>query len=446
MARAVGTKSGAEAGRDRRSSATAFAALAGLCVLAVAVAAPARAADAPASSEILAPGPHGVGHWGGKPTSPCVLEDDERLRTIPVEIWYPAAPHPDSARPLANQQEAEPVIGAEPYPLILYSHGFSSTSNEGTSLNSHLASHGYVVMAPEFPFTHLFTPGGLDLFDVINQHGDVSFLIDVMLEWSQLPGHPFEAAVDPERIGIAGLSLGGMTTLLTAFHSQLRDPRVKVAVPIAAPGDFFGESFYDHAEVPLMIMASDRDALVSYTHSAVTSFERANSPRTFVTLVGGSHTGWAHYAPLYMEGMHNPDSVGCGAIAGEIPADMSDSDFLEVLGGEAEGIVSPTSPLPCQGELAELVEIESMRPSRQHELTILAVRPFLDLHLSRDESRRASAEAFLSGPLMDENPELQVCRDDAVCVPEPSQALLAAAALGTLAALRRGRRPAISRR
>jgi MYXO-CTERM domain-containing protein len=368
-----------------------------------------------------------------------VLEDDQRLRTIPVEIWYPAAPFPDPARPLVNQQEAEPVIGAEPYPLVIYSHGFSSTSNEGTNLNSHLASWGYVVMAPEFPFTHLFTPGGLDLFDVINQPGDVSFLIDVMLKWSQLAGHPFEGAIDSERIGIAGLSLGGMTTLLTAFHSQLRDSRVKVAVPIAAPADFFGEAFYDHAEVPLMIVASDRDALVSYTHSAVSAFEHANSPKVFVTLFGASHTGWSYFAKLLMEGEFNPDTLGCSAITDEIPADMSDSDFLEVLGGDAAGIVTPTGPLPCQGELARFLELESMRPSRQHELTILAVRPFLDLHLSRDETRRALAEAFLSGPLVDENPKVQMCRDGAVCVPEPSPSLLAAAALGSLAALRRRR-------
>jgi predicted dienelactone hydrolase len=50
---------------------------------------------------------------------------------LPCELWYPA-PSPDAARP-----------------LVLYSHHSAGHRRAATFLCTHLASHGYVVAAPD---------------------------------------------------------------------------------------------------------------------------------------------------------------------------------------------------------------------------------------------------------------------------------------------------------
>lgn len=404
----------------------------------------AAAASAPTSDDILQPGPHGVGHMGA--AGSLVLEDTARGRTFQLEIWYPTLPPAPPADALAEQEEAPLASAGAPYPLVVYSHGFMSSSDEGRILDRNLASHGTIVAAPRFPFTHFDAPGGPDLLDVVNQPGDVTFVIDTLLAWNEAPGNRFEAGVDGARIGLVGLSLGGMTTLLTAFHRDLRDPRVSAAAAMAAPSAFFSDIFYDFADVPLMLLAANRDAIVGYVDNALPAFERANAPRFLVTLIGGSHTGWSFFGPAAFEDVDNPDTIGCAAIAGTVPSDPAEGQaFLDALGDATAGIIPPSGPLPCQDELAGFLSIRSMRPSRQHELTILAVRPFLDLYLSRDALRAQQAEAFLASSLDAENEDLTSCRDDAVCLPEPPATILAVAALTTLIALRTPRRWRIQR-
>ncbi len=47
----------------------------------------------------------------------------------------------------------------------------------------------------------------------MNQPADVSFLIDTLLAQSTTPGHRLEGMVDKTRIGVTGISLGGMTNV-----------------------------------------------------------------------------------------------------------------------------------------------------------------------------------------------------------------------------------------
>jgi predicted dienelactone hydrolase len=111
--------------------------------------------------------------------------------------------------------------------LVTYSHGFMSFRSNGAYLAKHLASHGYLVAAANFPLTHFGTAGGPQFRDVLNQPGDVSFLIDTLLAWSDDPDSRFAGQIDRQRIGAVRLSLGGMTTMLLAFHPSL--------APFAAP-------------------------------------------------------------------------------------------------------------------------------------------------------------------------------------------------------------------
>jgi len=82
--------------------------------------------------------------------------------------------------------------------------------------------------------------------DVVRQPGDVTFVIDRMIYTG--PGTtPAPWTLDPERIGVMGLSLGGMTATLVAFHRGLLDPRVKAAVSIAGSMVMFTRDFFESA-------------------------------------------------------------------------------------------------------------------------------------------------------------------------------------------------------
>ena len=85
----------------------------------------------------------------------------------------------------------------------------------------------------------------------------------------------FAGAVDASRIGLAGFSLGALTTSLATFHPTLRDHRVRAAVAIGGPGCFFGEGLYDTVEVPLLMIHGDLDGIVGYSENAIYSYTRS---------------------------------------------------------------------------------------------------------------------------------------------------------------------------
>ncbi len=83
-------------------------------------------------------------------------------------------------------------IGA-PYPLIIYSHGWLSSSGELMDTKVLLASQGYVVVAPSHhdttPFAHEFVDRPLDIQLVLHElaaitEGDLVGMIDIGKYWA----------------------------------------------------------------------------------------------------------------------------------------------------------------------------------------------------------------------------------------------------------------------
>ena len=256
----------------------------------------------------------------------------------------------------ASHRDRRPSPG---FPLIVYGHGFTSMRSEGAYLARHFASHGYIVVAPDFPLTNIASPGGPRFDDVVHQPGDMSFLIDELLGWNRDPGHDFSDAVDEDRIGAMGLSLGGMTTTLAAFHPRLRDPRIGAAVSIAGPSAMFTPSFFETADVPYLMIAGDADGNVGYDANAASVPARAPGAR-LVTLQGGSHAGFAEIARYVFRWIGNPDTLACRALAGA-PADTGEGEGLAVagLGDVEDGVDQSLGDTPCQRLSTE----RAMRPA-----------------------------------------------------------------------------------
>jgi dienelactone hydrolase len=298
-------------------------------------------------------------------------------RTLPLRVWYPAT---EAGMGMA-------VASGGPFPLVLYSHGFSSYLTEGSNLAAHLASRGYIVMAPEFPLTHLTTPGGPTIIDLVNQPGDISFVLDTALAWNVLDGNLFEGAIDETRVAAAGLSLGGLTTLLVAFHPTLHDPRVRIAAAMAPPADILGEAFYDTRTVPLLILSGDIDAIVAHEPNAVAALMRANSPVALLTLAAGTHTGFTAIANS-LDGLNNADETGCAGLSGG-GAGGPVYDLVAALGGEAAGIVPQVESEACPDVLPR-----GMRPTRQLQVERVAVLSFFDAYFHADAVERGRSCDF----------------------------------------------------
>ena len=260
---------------------------------------PTAPSDTSDSARWLRPGPHAVAR------SELVFVDPSRStsangdyggassRTLVTNLWYPTN-----------------VDGM--HPLIIYSHGFVSNRNGGSYIAEHLASHGYVVVAADYPLTHGGAPGGPLISDVVHQPGDVAFLIDSVIDLNGAD-RPFPGRIDTARIGVAGLSLGGLASTLVAFHPRLRDPRIKAAVSIAGPAHMFTEAFFDTAMLPFLMIAGTVDALVDYESNASTIPDRA-ARGGLVTIEGGSHTSFAAIAEPLLRFMAHPDALGCTAV------------------------------------------------------------------------------------------------------------------------------------
>jgi dienelactone hydrolase len=344
--------------------------------------------DALTTEEVLAPGPYAVGRTSytlvdTSRTTPAHGDQPELpSRTLETAVWYPAT----------TAGSGTPAAEGGPFPLVIYSHGFSSFNQEGKLLNQLLASRGYVIFAPEFPLSSLNTVGGPTITDTANQPADVSFEIDSALAMSAEAGHLLEGKIDADRIAAVGLSLGGLTTLLVTFHEDMRDPRIDVAAALAPPADFFSEAYYDTRVAPLLLEAGTYDEIVDFEANARTAFERANPPVNLYTLVKGTHTAFASYAAA-AGNLSNVDEFGCSALSegelgdGGFPMDGGVAfDLVEALGGAEAGLVPVVEVPDCQGPF-----LPSMTFARQTVLEKASVSSFLESYFAADPTTRDRA-------------------------------------------------------
>lgn len=216
--------------------------------------------------------------WGSSPARPT--------RTLVTTILYPAQGSPSSSPPQAG---ATADHQGGPYPLIVFAHGLGADPQQYISLLSYLAAAGFVVAAPQFPLTSAETPGGPDGGDVINQPGDMSFVITSVLATSAQPSGPLSGMINPQEIGAAGHSNGAITTLGLVANTCCHDSRVKAAVIMAGTTEAYPGGQYDLAQAPpLLLVHGTADQLIPYS-GAVAMFNSARGPKGLFSIKGGSH-------------------------------------------------------------------------------------------------------------------------------------------------------------
>ncbi|HEV2760217.1 MAG TPA: hypothetical protein VGV86_11670 [Acidimicrobiales bacterium] len=233
---------------------------------------------------------------GGDSERPATQVDADR----PFEVTSRTETFVDRSRPTAaaGDQAARPErtlatityypVGDGRFPLVVFAHG-NTVADPGyyRVLLDSWAAAGYVVAAPIFPLSSTRLPGGGG--DLVNQPADVSFVISEMLRMNGEPGGPYTGRVDPGRIGVAGHSLGAMTTLGVGFHSCCLDDRVRAGIVLAGrERPFPTGSFFPGVRSPILIVHGDSDPLIPL-EAARQIYDDALGPRFMVTIVRGDH-------------------------------------------------------------------------------------------------------------------------------------------------------------
>lgn len=216
-------------------------------------------------------------------------------RRIDVTIWHPQ--------------------GEGPFPLLVYAHGTNGAANESLYLVEALVSAGYIVAAPDFPLTSRESHTGIcgaDVTDAPEQVRDVSFVIDSLLADASLA-----PLIDADCIALAGHSLGGVTVYFAIYGLQLRDPRVKVCVPIAAAdpvhsalSNGIGFVGIQHApvSVPVLFLAAEKDIFARTAGRPGAAYARVEGPKHHLMIERGTHV-WFHDGDEQPADHRNPDCL-----------------------------------------------------------------------------------------------------------------------------------------
>jgi hypothetical protein len=180
--------------------------------------------------------------------------------------------------PKAGELSPENLPSDEKYPLVMFSHGYSSNPLVDNQFLQDIASHGFIVVA---------------LF-----HGDLRFpsffeytesqmtrCLTIVRAIEELRSSPVGANIDSMRIGLVGVSFGGATVASLAGGVQNHlvriglDPKVMVGmVPYYGANQRFVNWDMSNVEAPVYIVggALDTNAPLVSTVNALRSLPHEN--------------------------------------------------------------------------------------------------------------------------------------------------------------------------
>jgi len=313
--------------------------------------------------------PDALGPWAVGRTTFTVPNPDVANRVLTVDAWYPVdaedAGGPASAYdlifaqlPSEVAQDEPPVSSQGPFPLAVFSHGSNGIRFQSFFLAEQLASHGFLVVAPD----HIGNTA-IDLllgstvpFPLMRllRVSDVSRLVDAMLARSADPDDFFAGAVDPERIGVTGHSFGAFTALGVAagVGPVPADPRVDAIAPIAPAAGSLGDEDLGRIEIPLLVLGGTADTITPVDPESIRTFSLVESrPR---------------YRVDVLEAGHNSPTNIC--------------DLAEVL----IGVLPPELLAFLLGNLDQGCAPELIEPDEAHRVTNLYVVAFMKRFVAGD--------------------------------------------------------------
>ncbi len=287
--------------------------------------------------ELLGDGPYEIGSFN------ILLNGIENGRPLAVQVWYPLAEgvtaepmrytfitgdfyDSDTALDLKATEDTTSPDG--PFPLVVYSHGSGGLRFIHSDYTETLATHGYVVVAPDHignTAVEQFLQSEDDRETVaFNRVADITWVLDTVLSGDR-GLEPIQAIVDPERIAVTGHSFGGFTAygIAAGFENPIgavpADDRVKAIIPLAPAVGARGEpTLLDDAtlarvDVPALVIAGSDDATTPVEPNVNRAWELTNSePHYRLELLAADHqsfTDVCDYLTAFDNGQEVSDAV-----------------------------------------------------------------------------------------------------------------------------------------
>lgn len=257
-------------------------------------------------------GPYAVGR-----TTIEISDPARDGRTLTVDVWYPSDAEdvvgtPKSVIDLLVTSTESPLAYADPpvsddseFPLVVFSHGSGGIRFQSWFLSEHLASHGFVVAAPDHAGNTALDAafGTTTPFATTarNRPLDVSFVIDQMLARDATAGDRFGGTIDEDRIAVMGHSFGGFTALAMAsgYGDIPADPRVDAIVPIAPASGLLSDDELGQVTVPMLLLGGTSDTTTPIVPNTTRPWElTSSSPRYRVDVDRAGHSSFTNICDL----------------------------------------------------------------------------------------------------------------------------------------------------
>lgn len=189
-------------------------------------------------------------------------------RTMNCRLYYPSSSAGQNAPVLKS--------GGAPFPMVAFGHGFFMQNSYYNSYFEHLASRGYITIAPQFPDT---------------QHGELALdllaCLDFLRQSGVNPNHFLSGAVDTSKAAVSGHSMGGGASLLAASY----DSRILAAAPMC-PAETTPSCIARMGQIngAVCIIAGSSDGITPVGTQQQPMYDAASPFKSLAVLQGGNHT------------------------------------------------------------------------------------------------------------------------------------------------------------
>ena len=249
-------------------------------------------------------GPHPVG------SEAIALADGRR-----VVVWYPAADdaadQPKETFDIASllspdlQAQIEPELrpqyeidahpGADPatdgpFPVVLFSHGYAGFPEQSADLTSHLASWGFVVVAPDHVERSLSGLLGTAAAGVkpMEDPAVLSASLDAAIADADRDGSPLVDLLDLDHVAVVGHSAGARAAYLTASSDDRVDAFISYSVGLTAGPEDTATEPPPVPKVPGMVMLGEADGIIPADTSR-SVYEGMATPKYLVEIADAGH-------------------------------------------------------------------------------------------------------------------------------------------------------------
>lgn len=216
------------------------------------------------------------------------IDSSRNNRNVQSLVYYPAT----------SEGNGTPInLSGGKYPIISFGHGFTINPNVYIHLYRHLASWGYIVIAPATETG--FSPSHIEFAR------DLTFVLRDMKRKSRIPSDFFYNAVDTINTGIFGHSMGGGCSFLAGSLDTSVKAISSLAAAITNPSSIVA---IQQIRRPIQLLSGQRDSIASYWSHQLPHYNAANPFKQILNIKGGNHS-YFHLIPALDDLVDNPATI-----------------------------------------------------------------------------------------------------------------------------------------